>query len=69
MAFLRNRATSRSIRPGDAVPEDRDWERLTPAERIDAVRTLTLLCLAWNGGQFHEPRLQRSVGRIQRPQR
>jgi len=68
-ASLRRNVTSRLIRRGDPVPEDRDWERLTPAQRIDAVWDLTLLCLAWNGGQPDEPRLQRSVSRVQRSRR
>jgi len=38
----------------------------TPEERINAVWELTLLCLAWQGDQTVEPRLQRSVSRVQR---
>jgi hypothetical protein len=62
----RKKKTARVIRPGDPRADDRDWETFTPAERIDAVWDLTLLCLAWRGDQTIEPRLQRSVSRIQR---
>ncbi len=68
-AFVRRNITSRVIRRGEPLPEDRDWESLTPAQRIDAVWDLTLLCLAWNGMHSDEPRLQRSVSRVQRPGR
>ena len=61
--------TSRIIRPGQTVPADRGWEGSTPEERINAVWELTLLCLAWTGDRASEPRLQRSVSRIQRPRR
>jgi len=61
--------TSRIIRPGQIAPVDRGWEGSTPAERISAVWDLTLLCLAWTGDPANEPRLQRSVSRVQRPRR
>ena len=60
---------SRVIRRGDPVPEEQEWENSTPEERINAVWDLTLLCLAWQNVQTDEPRLQRSVSRIQRPGR
>ncbi len=62
---LRANASSRVFRGGDSVADDDSWKDLTPAERIEAVWYLTCLCLAWNGSD-DEPRLQRSVGRIQR---
>lgn len=66
----RKNITSRVIRPGDPLPpEEQDWENTTPAERMNAVWELTLLCLAWQKGQPSEPRLQRSISRIQRPRR
>lgn len=58
--------TSRVIRPGQEAADDGDWEASTVEQRIEAVWTLTLLRLAWDGTQS-EPRLQRSVSRIQRP--
>jgi len=61
--------TSRIIRPGQAAPSDGGWEGSTPEERINAVWDLTLLCLAWTGDRASEPRLQRSVSRVQRPRR
>ena len=59
--------TSRIIRPGDPVPDEQYWDNATPEERMNAVWELTLLCLAWQPNQAHEPRLQRSISRIQRP--
>jgi hypothetical protein len=62
----REGVTVRVIRPGDLPSKERDWETTTPEERINAVWELTLLCLAWQGEQADEPRLQRSVSRVQR---
>jgi hypothetical protein len=61
--------TSRVIRPGDKFEDESYWDRATPAERIDSVWELTLLCLAWQPNRTDEPRLQRSVSRIQRTPR
>lgn len=58
--------TSRVIRPGQRPSEENDWRDSTPAERIEAVWTLTKLCLAWTTDDPDEPRLQRSVSRVQR---
>ena len=58
---------TRVIRPEDPRPEDREWLDATMEERIDAVWTLTLACLGWEGSG--EPRLQRSIVRIRRPRR
>jgi hypothetical protein len=63
----RKEITSRIIRPGDPVPDEQYWDNATPEERINAVWQLTLLCLAWQSNQADEPRLQRSISRIQRP--
>ena len=63
----RKNITSRIIRPGDWMPEDDYWDKFTPEERMNAVWELTLLCLAWQPNQADEPRLQRSISRIQRP--
>jgi hypothetical protein len=65
----RKNITSRVIRKGDPLSEEEEWESTTPEERINAVWELTLLCLAWQRDQAGEPRLQRSVSRIQRPRR
>ena len=46
-----------------------DWSGTTPEERIEAVWELTQLCLAWEQAKAGEPRLQRSVSRVQRPAR
>ncbi len=67
--FPRRKVTSRIIRQGDPLPEEQDREGSTPEERINAVWELTLLCLAWNRDPFDEPRLQRSLSRLQRPRR
>ena len=63
----RKNVTSKIIRPGDPLPEDDYWDKFTPEERMNAVWELTLLCLAWQPNQTDEPRLQRSISRIQRP--
>ena len=59
--------TSCVIRPGDPVADEQYWDNATPAERMNAVWELTLICLTWQSKQAHEPRLQRSISRIQRP--
>jgi len=61
--------TVRVIRDGQPEPQDNDWIRCTPEERIEAVWTLTKLCLAWNEDSTSEPRLQRTVTRLQRAKR
>jgi len=65
----RKNTTARVIRPGDSLRDDPDWEATTAEQRINAVWELTLLCLAWQGDRIVEPRLQRSISRIQRPGR
>ena len=62
----RKNTTARVIRPGDSLRDDPDWEATTAEQRINAVWELTLLCLAWQGDRIVEPRLQRSISRIQR---
>ena len=62
----RGAITVRVIRPGDPLPDDRDWASATPEERIEAVWELTRICIAWQGDQTVEPRLQRSISRVQR---
>jgi hypothetical protein len=48
-------------------PRDETWKDLSPAERIEMVWTLTRLCMAWNNRWTDdEPRLQRTVTRLQR---
>jgi hypothetical protein len=66
----RNRKiTVRVIRDGLPEPPDNEWTMTSPEERIEAVWTLTELCLAWNKPSESEHRLQRTVTRIQRAQR
>lgn len=62
----RKEVTLRVLRPGEPEPPDTDWLAMTMEERIDAVWELTRLCMQWNAGEEGEPRLQRSVVRIQR---
>lgn len=50
--------SARVIRDGSAEPPDTDWLAASPAERIEAVWTLTKLCMSWNKGPTSEPRLQ-----------
>jgi hypothetical protein len=64
----RGQATTRVIRLAeDDGALDRDqWSGSTMAERIAAVWELTLEGLAWTHPDADEPRLQRSVCRIER---
>jgi hypothetical protein len=63
----RSRAiTGRVFRAGQTPPPDTGWADSTPEERINAVWTLTIMCLGWNQDEFIEPRLDKSVVRIQR---
>jgi hypothetical protein len=64
-----NQIKVRVIRDGLPEPPDNDWSMASPEERIEAVWTLTELCLAWNKPLASEPRLQRTVTRLQRAQR
>jgi hypothetical protein len=59
----------RVIRDGLPEPQDNDWLMVSPEERIEAVWMLTKLCLAWNNPSEIEPRLQRTVTRLQRGKR
>jgi hypothetical protein len=58
---------SRVIRSGEEPAGPPEWAHSTPEARMSAVWQLTLQCLAWRGAG--EPRLQRSVVRIQRAPR
>jgi len=58
--------TVRVIRDGLSEPQDNDWSMASPEERIEAVWTLTKLCLAWNNPSLSVPRLQKTVTRVQR---
>ena len=60
--------TSRVFRAGQTPPDD-DWSESSVAERIDAVWELTRQCLEWTRTGTDEPRLQRSVSRVQRARR
>ena len=55
--------TGRVFRNGQKPPPDTEWADSTAEERINAVWTLTVLCLAWNQEDFIEPRLDKSVVR------
>ncbi|HXR99622.1 MAG TPA: hypothetical protein VN724_03605, partial [Pyrinomonadaceae bacterium] len=59
----------RVMRDGLPEPPDNDWLMASPEERIEAVWTLTKLCLAWNNPSEIESRLQRTVTRLQRGKR
>ena len=61
--------TVRVIRDGLPEPPDNDWSMASPEERIEAVWTLTELCLAWNKLSPSEHRVQRTVTRVQRARR
>ncbi len=59
----------RIIRDGQAEPLEDEWKDSSPEERIEAVWTLTRLCVAWNNHLTDEPQLQRNITRIQRASR
>ena len=61
--------TVRVIRDGQPEPPDNEWPMTSAEERIEAVWTLTKLCMAWNEQSDFEPRLQRTITRLQRAQR
>lgn len=61
----RRGVTLRVIRPGEAVPREEAWPG-SPEERLDAVWTLTKICLAWTLKNPGELRLQRSVVKVLR---
>jgi hypothetical protein len=65
----RKNVITRVIRNGHPLTQESHWNKATPEQRIEGVWDLTLLCLAWRSKQADEPRLQRSISRIQRPQR
>jgi hypothetical protein len=64
----RRQATTRVIRLGedDGALDRAAWSGSTMEERIAAVWELTLECLAWSDPDASEPRLQRSVCRVER---
>ena len=64
----RKNISSRIIRAGDDT-EDLDLDLATPEERINAVWELTRFCYFWKTGETIEPRLQKSITRIIRPER
>ncbi|XXT20091.1 hypothetical protein WME94_00810 [Sorangium sp. So ce429] len=64
----RRQATTRVIRLGDddGAFDRVAWQGSTMEERIAAVWDLTLECMAWSDPDAGEPRLQRSVCRVER---
>jgi len=56
--------TVRVIRDGSPEAPDNYWSKVSPEERIEAVWTLTKLCVAWNKPSTDVPRLQRTVTRV-----
>ncbi len=65
----RGRIHVRVVRGADEAQEELEGLRMSPAERLEAVWALTMICHAWTNEDEDEPRLQRSVVRIQRPRR
>ena len=61
--------TSKVLRNGQAEPREDEWLNYSPEERIEGVWILTRLCMGWNNDLTDEPRLQRTVTRVQRTQR
>jgi hypothetical protein len=68
-ASLNKEIIVRVIRDGTPEPPDHDWLNVSPEERIEAVWTLTELCLLWNNPSATVPRLQRTVTSVQRAER
>jgi hypothetical protein len=64
----RQQATTRLVRlsQDDRALDRAAWAGSTMEERIAAVWELTLECLAWSDPDAGEPRLQRSVCRLER---
>lgn len=62
-------ATTHVFRPGEPPAGAVEWHAATAGSRMSAVWELTLQCLAWQGNGADEPRLQRSVVRVQRRRR
>jgi len=65
----RQKLKVRVIRDGQPEPLSNDWIGTTPEERIETVWELTKLCIAWKNDLTGEPRLQRTVTRLQRAPR
>ena len=54
----------RVIRNGEPEPPDNDWAMATMEERIEAVWTLTKICMGRNNPSDTVPELQRTVTRV-----
>lgn len=65
----RRSAVTRIVRVGSATAPAWTHEPLTSGQRMERVWELTRLCLAMQGAQADELRLQRSAVRIQRVRR
>ena len=61
--------TVRVLRNGEPEPPDDEWAKATMEERIEAVWTLTKLCMGWNNPSESEPEFQRTITRVQRARR
>lgn len=64
----RRQGSSRVIRlhEDDGSFDRHFWQRISPRERLEAVWDLTLEYLAWKEPNGDQPRLQRSVCRLER---
>lgn len=56
--------TVRVLRNGERELPENDWAMTTAEERIEAVWTLTKLCMAWNNPSDYEPPIQRTITRV-----
>jgi hypothetical protein len=61
-----NRLIVTKVFRGGEKPVEDDWETISVGERIEAVWVLTRQCIEWTRSGTDEPRLQRSVSRVQR---
>ena len=57
------------VRNGEPEPPDNDWAMATMEERIEAVWTLTKICMGWHNSSDTVPELQRTVTRVIRRRR
>ena len=59
--------SSRLLRHADDGAFDRQfWRTIPPEQRLEMVWDMVVEWLAWRGGTDGEPRLQRSVCRVER---
>jgi hypothetical protein len=61
--------TVRSLHDRDDATDRAYWRGVSPEEKMSMVWEMVLEYQAWRYGDVHQPRLQRSVCRVERRQR